>query len=287
MNDERRREGQRGRTWKHLWPCWRWYWRRWATQTHPRIHQKRTADWNRQSLNSWEKAMITVIYKKGTWQVQRTTGRSVVFHSFTNSSARCYTTGCTPCLIGTSVPTRQDSEKTFQTTDHLMTYKLISQKSREWRTDMRVAAIGLLKNVLRPACHRLTDVESDEFGIARGTKHGEPLSSLLFNSVLQSSMEKDVEIWKESAWEQKQVDPLSSLLFKSVLRTAMEKGMETWNEKGLGIKLSGEKRDCILNLRFADDLLMMANSLKQLKKWSRTSKKCGKRRDSKSTQAKP
>ena len=34
----------------------------------------------------------------------------------------------------------------------------------------------------------LTDVESDEFGIARGKNQGDPLSSLLFNSVLQSAM---------------------------------------------------------------------------------------------------
>ena len=46
----------------------------------------------------------------------------------------------------------------------------------------------------------------------------------------------------------------------------MEKDTGTWNERGLGIKLGDEKRDCISNLRFADDVLMMANSLKQLKK---------------------
>ena len=46
----------------------------------------------------------------------------------------------------------------------------------------------------------------------------------------------------------------------------MEKDIETWNEWGLGIKLGDEKRDCISNLRFADDVLMMANSLKQLKR---------------------
>ena len=37
----------------------------------------------------------------------------------------------------------------------------------------------------------LTDVESDEFRIARGATQGDPLSSLLFNSVLQSAMEKE------------------------------------------------------------------------------------------------
>ena len=44
----------------------------------------------------------------------------------------------------------------------------------------------------------------------------------------------------------------------------MEKDIETWNEKGLGTKQSDEKSDCISNLRFDDDVLMMATSLKQL-----------------------
>ena len=81
----------------------------------------------------------------------------------------------------------------------------------------------------------LTDVDSDEFGIARGRKQGFFFffRSLLFNSALQSATEKDIE---------------------------------TWNAKFLGIKLSDEKRDCISNLRFADDELMMANSFKHLKR---------------------
>ena len=70
----------------------------------------------------------------------------------------------------------------------------------------------------------LTDVESDEFRIARGTKQGDLLSSLLFHSVLQSAVEKDTE---------------------------------TWNDKGLGIKLSDEKRVCMSNVRFADDVHML------------------------------
>ena len=55
----------------------------------------------------------------------------------------------------------------------------------------------------------LTDVESDEFKIARGTKQGDLLSSLLCNSVLQSAMVKDIG---------------------------------TWNEKGLGIKIGRREK---------------------------------------------
>ena len=64
----------------------------------------------------------------------------------------------------------------------------------------------------------------------------------------------------------KQGDPLQSRLGNSVLQSAMEKNMETWNERGFGIELSNEKRDCISNLRFADDVLMMANSCETAQK---------------------
>ena len=46
----------------------------------------------------------------------------------------------------------------------------------------------------------------------------------------------------------------------------MEKDIETWNETGLDIRQSDEKRDCISNLCFADDVLMMATSLEQFKR---------------------
>ena len=92
----------------------------------------------------------------------------------------------------------------------------------------------LLKKLYADQCATLlTDLENDEFRIGGGTK---------------------------------QVDLLSSLLFKSVLQSALEQDIETWIGKGLGIKLSDEKRDCISDLRFADDVLMMATSLQQLKR---------------------
>ena len=45
----------------------------------------------------------------------------------------------------------------------------------------------------------LTDVESKEFSIARVTKQGDPLSSLFFNSVPFSAMEKDIGICNDHA----------------------------------------------------------------------------------------
>ena len=76
----------------------------------------------------------------------------------------------------------------------------------------------------------LVYVESEEYEIDCGSKQGGLLSSFLFNSVLHSPIEKDIGIS---------------------------------DGRGLGIKLGDEKkRDCISNLSFADDVLMMANAPK-------------------------
>ena len=77
----------------------------------------------------------------------------------------------------------------------------------------------------------LTDKGSDAFPIKRGTKQGDPLSSLLFNTVLQFSLEGDLK------W---------------------------WQEKQKGIRLRDKTEDCLTNLRFADDVLF-STSLEKLR----------------------
>ena len=78
----------------------------------------------------------------------------------------------------------------------------------------------------------LTDKESDVFSIKKGTKQGDPLSSLLFNTVLQYSLEED---------------------------------LKRWQKKGKGIELSDATEDCLTNLRFADDVLLFSTSLNKLR----------------------
>ena len=78
----------------------------------------------------------------------------------------------------------------------------------------------------------LIDKESDMFEIKRGTKQGDPLSSLLFNTVLQA---------------------------------ALEEGLARWREKGMGISLGVLQADCFSNPWFADDVLLLSTSLKQLR----------------------
>ena len=63
--------------------------------------------------------------------------------------------------------------------------------------------IRLLKKLYRDQkASVLTDEESNTFEIKKGTKQGDPLSSLLFNMVPQKALENDILRWqKKKVWE--------------------------------------------------------------------------------------
>ena len=71
------------------------------------------------------------------------------------------------------------------------------------RTPLNLAVIEhdyihLLKKLYRDQkATVLTDEESDLFEIKKVTKQGDPLSSLLFNTVLQKTLEDDILRWQK------------------------------------------------------------------------------------------
>ena len=116
--------------------------------------------------------------------------------------------------------------KSYQTTDHFATYRLIEQKCHEWRIKMWTATvdftkafdsiihksiwdalkscnidhdyISFLKKIFRDQKASVqTDEESNIFDIREGTKQGDPLSSLPFNTVLQYSLKDEIQRWQK------------------------------------------------------------------------------------------
>ena len=72
---------------------------------------------------------------------------------------------------------------------------------------------------------------------------------------------------KASVQTDKQGDPLSSLLFSTVLQYSLKDEIQRWQKKkGMGIYLSDHDHDCLTNLRFADDVLLFATSKGQIRK---------------------
>ena len=114
----------------------------------------------------------------------------------------------------------------YETTDHLATYRMMEQKCQEWRIKMWIATIDFTK-AFDSISHKSiwwafkscginhehislsekiykaqkasvqTDVESNMFEIKKGTKQGDPLSSLLFNTVLQNSLKEGIQRWQK------------------------------------------------------------------------------------------
>ena len=57
------------------------------------------------------------------------------------------------------------------------------------------------------------------------------------------------------------------MLFNTVLQTALKEDIPRWQKKrGMGICLGDNDHDCVTNMRFADDVLLVASSKEQLQK---------------------
>ena len=95
--------------------------------------------------------------------------------------------------------------------------------------------VSLLRKIYRDQKVSVqTDEESNIFDIQKGSEQGDPVSSLLFNTVLQCSLKEEIQRWQK--------------------------------KRGMVIHLSDLDRDCLTNLRFADDVMLFATSKEQIRK---------------------
>ena len=124
------------------------------------------------------------------------------------------------------------------TVDFMKAFDSISHKSL-WKAlehfGIEPQHISLLKGLFAEQKGTvLTDTERDVFETKRRTKQGDPLTSLLFNTVLQMALKDDVTRWQKL--------------------------------QGMGTCLGGSESHCFANLRSADDVLLFSTSLEQLQK---------------------
>ena len=210
---------------------------------------------------SWRKIRIQVIHKKGDREdagnYRPICGLPILYKLF----ATVLYARLAPELHKVQPPDQAGFRPNHRCEDHLMVYRVLEQRCREWGVPLYISTIDFTKAFdsikhsaiwkslryygVKPAYVRLlqrlysrqegtvlTDKESDAFPIKRGTKQGDPLSSLWFNTVLQYSLKDN---------------------------------LDRWQEKRKGINLSDATEDCLTNLRFADDVLLFSTSLDKLR----------------------
>ena len=174
--------------------------------------------------------------RKETWKMWETTARFAHCPRCTNCSRQFCTEDYTQWLTRNKQKIRLASENPnrnatsgeskcgltnqYRTPSNLATSITITSASWRRYTDTK--------------SHLYRHEESNIFVIRKGTKQGDPLSSLLFNTVLQYSLKDEIQPWQK--------------------------------RKGIGIYLSDHDHDCLTNPRFADDVLLFATSKEQLRK---------------------
>ena len=149
----------------------------------------------------------------------------------------------------------------FSCEDHLFTITMVAEKCNEFNIPLWVAAIdfskafdsishcsifqalreqgvpgaylGVLSRLYQEQrAHVQGECQSRSFPITKGTKQGDPISPLIFNAVLED---------------------------------VMRKVKCKWGKRKYGMSLQPELEEHLTNLRFADDILLIARTLPQIK----------------------
>ena len=224
-----------------------------------RIYNDVTAQ-NATPPRQWKETTISVIHKSGDPQLPNNYRPIAIIPILYKLFARLLYNRLEPHLDRYQTADQAGFRHDYSTDDHLFTTTILHERSQEWKLPLWVSAVDFKKafdtidhyhlwQALRnqqvpvPYIRMLqslysqqtatvkTDRLSKEFNIERGVKQGDPLSSLLFNALLED-------------------------VFKTL--------KQRWSLKKYGICLGHTTSTHLTNLRFADDVLLFATTLPQL-----------------------
>ena len=209
---------------------------------------------------SWKHSVITVIYKSGDAMLPQNYRPICIIPLLYKLFSRLLYNRLYPILDKAQSEDQAGFRHKFSTVDHMFVCTMVYEKSQEFQLNIWIAAldfkkafdsidqrylwqalgeqqvpkgyITILRNLYNNQSAQVkTDKMSRKFTIQKGTKQGDPLSSMLFNSLLEKMM---------SAVK----DKISS--------------------KKYGIQMGTSDSSRITNLRFADDVLLLGRSLSQV-----------------------
>ena len=209
---------------------------------------------------SWKHSVITVLYKSGDAMLPQNYRPICIIPILYKLFSKLLYNRLYPILDKAQCADQAGFRHRFSTVDHMFVCTMVFEKSEEFQLNSWIAAldfkkafdsidqkylwqalgeqevpkgyIDVLRNLYRNQSAQVkTDKMSRKFTIEKGTKQGDPLSSLLFNSLLEKMM-----------------TTVKTKIFG----------------KKYGIQLGSSDSSRITNLRFADDVLLIGRSLTQI-----------------------
>ena len=150
----------------------------------------------------------------------------------------------------------------FSCDDHLFAITLLAEKCNEFNIPLWIATLDF-----RKAFDSIEHSSIWSSLIAQGVPpcYVQTLSKLYagqYASVQSDARSRAFPIQKGT----KQGDPISPLIFNSVLEEVMRETKSRWARNKFGLQLGHGRESTLTNFRFADDIILIGRSLPQIKK---------------------
>ena len=209
---------------------------------------------------SWKQSIITVLYKSGDASQPQIYRPITVIPLLYKLFARLVYQRLAPILNREQSRDQAGFRPGYSTDDHMITFNLMCEKADEYQLTQWIAVLDFKK--------AFDSIDHSKLWEAL-TEQGTPCYLTALLKRLYSGQQGRVKTDRLSKWFDiqrgtKQGDPLSSLLFNALLEYVMRPIKDKWASKRYGVQLghTGDMR--ITNLRFADDVMLVARTLPQL-----------------------
>jgi len=216
---------------------------------------------NARPPSTWCQSVISVLFKDGDQQEVKNYRPISIISLLYKVFSRLLLGRVKPILEQAQATDQAGFRAGFGCSDHLFTLTQLQEKAYEWRQDLWICAVDFVKafdtvyhaellSALRAqglpvpyveliealyadcTAQVKTDCKSRTFAVQRGVRQGDPLSPVLFNAALEEVMRACKDKWRRE-------------------------------QLGLSVVTGGDR---LTNLRFADDLLLIATSLQDLER---------------------
>ena len=207
----------------------------------------------------WRTSVTTVIFKAGDAQLAQNYRPISILSITYKLFSRLLLGRVKPFLEKVQTVDQAGFRAGYSCSDHLFCLSQLQEKSREWQQDVWVVAVDYTKAFDTVSHSRLFEALHAQ-GLP--SAYVELLQSLYSNQ--SATVRTDCESRRfQISRGVRQGDPISPILFNAALEEVMKKCKARWLARKFGVNVDGNT-NWLTNLRFADDLLLVAGSLEDL-----------------------
>eukprot|EP00973_Karenia_brevis_P036586 5043515-Karenia_brevis.AAC.1 len=207
---------------------------------------------------AWKEALIKVIFKKGDARLPENYRPICVIPLLYKLFSKVLLGRISIILERAQCVEQAGFRAGFSVDDHLFTVVAVIDRLAEFNLPLWVAAVDF--------CKAFDSVEFESIWKSLishrvPTAYVRVLRSIYKHQIAKVVADKEskpIPIHRGT----KQGDPISPALFNAVLQEVFVKIQRAWEKRGWGIECGGKQ---LTNLRFADDVLLLASSRRQLK----------------------